>query len=101
MVVPKFFWKAVCDPDPAVKQSIVFIAENNIDVTSATKVTSGTCTGQPMTQRNGVVYCYSVSAAQGKYFRNWWHGFTLPDFDPTNCDTGNLGTFLNAHLQFL
>ncbi|XP_028390731.1 uncharacterized protein LOC114515638 [Dendronephthya gigantea] len=100
MVVPKFYWKAVCDPDPAVRQSIVFIAENNVDVTSSTKVTTGTCTGQPMTQEKGVVYCYSVSAAQNQYFQNWWHGFTLPDFDPTNCRTGNMGNFLNTLLKF-
>ncbi|XP_028391439.1 uncharacterized protein LOC114516219 [Dendronephthya gigantea] len=99
MVVPAYYWKAVCDPE--IKESIVFIAENNVDVTSEAKVAAGTCAGQAMTKKRGVIYCYSVCAAQVSYFHNWWHGSTIPDFHPVNCGTARMGNFLNTYLNFI
>lgn len=98
MVVPEYYWKAVCDPK--IKQSVIFIAKNNVDDTSTARVSEGTCAGQPMTKTRGVVYCYSVSSAHVLYFHKWWHGFSIPDFHPVNCGTANIGKFLNTFLKF-
>ena len=97
-VVPKYFWKAVCDP--AVKESIFFIAENNVEVRSTTTVTSASCFGMKMTEERGVIQCESISEAAGRCIRNWWHGISVPDFDSVNCGTGAKGTFLQPYLKF-
>ena len=99
-VAPKYFWKAVCDP--VVQQSIFFTAENNVEVTSKTKVTSASCYGATMTEERGVVECESVSQAAsiGRYMWNWWHGLMVPDFDPVKCGTDKMGNFLQPYLTF-
>ena len=81
------------------KKSIVFIAENDVDITSVNLVTKGTCAGKPMTMAKGIVYCYSVNYARSRRFR-WWYGVTVPDFDPANCNTAKRGNFLDVYLEF-
>ena len=97
-VVPKYFWKAVCDP--VVRQSIFFIAENNVEVRSTIKVKSASCFGMTMTKDRGVIECESISEAVGRCVRNWWHGISIPDFDSVNCGTATKGKFLQGHLKF-
>ena len=99
-VAPKYFWKAVCDPDPAVQQSIFFIAENNVNNASKDKVESASCFKMKMTKEKGVVECESISEAAGKCMRSWWHSFVVPDFDPVKCGTARKGNFLQPHLNF-
>ncbi|XP_028391451.1 uncharacterized protein LOC114516229 [Dendronephthya gigantea] len=100
MTVPKYFWKAVCDP--ITRESIVFIAENNVGETRTDTVDKGTCASQPMTRSKGVVYCYSMDEVRGikNRIRNWWHGFSFPDFDPVSCGTNSRGNFLDFYLEF-
>ena len=98
-VAPKYFWKAVCDPDPSVRQSIFFSAKNNVNDTSTDKVSNTTCFGMQMTKRRGVIECESIAKAAGRYIRNWWHRFVVPDFDPVNCGTAKKGDFLQKYLK--
>ena len=69
MVVPKYYWKPVCDLE--VKQSIVSKPNNNVDVTSTTQKVAGTYAGRPVTKKKGVLYSYSVSASHSHYFQKW------------------------------
>ncbi|CAH3167576.1 unnamed protein product, partial [Porites lobata] len=57
VVVPKYFWKAVCDP--VHSQSIFFYARNPTDVTTLNKRVSA-CFGQ-QTETSGVVMCDSIN----------------------------------------
>ena len=101
-VAPRYFWKAVCDPHPTVRQSIFFTAENNVNDASKTKVTSASCFDKTMTKEKGVVECESVAQAAGigRYIWNWWHGLLVPDFDPANCGAATKGKFLKDYLNF-
>ena len=56
-MVPKYFWKAVCDP--VHSQSIFFYARNPTDVTTLNKRVSA-CFGQ-QTETSGVVMCDSIN----------------------------------------
>ena len=96
-VAPKYFWKAVCDP--VAHQSVFFIAENNFGVTSTVKVRSASCYDIEMTKKKGVIECSSISEATRRWFRNWWHGIAVADFDSVNCGTANKGDFLKQYLK--
>ena len=86
--------------DPVVQESIFFIAENNVLVTSKDKVESASCFKMKMTKERGVVECESISEAAGRCIRNWWHNFVVPDFDPVKCGTATKGKFLEPYLKF-
>ena len=90
-VIPKYYWKAVCDP--GAKQSIFFVAENNVGNTSKNKVVSPSCFNKKMTEEKGVLECKSISQAAGQYSQ-------VPDFHPGNCGTNKKGTFLKPYLNF-
>ena len=93
-VVPRYFWKAVCDPHPEVRQSIFFIAENNVNDQSKKVVRSPSCFGKAMRHDKGVIKCKSISEAATGIKAG------VPDFDPVNCGTAEKGKFLKQYLNF-
>ena len=94
IVVPEYFWKAVCDPTR--RESIVFVAENNVGEKSFGTKKIG-CFGQEMTTDRGVVLCYSLDEARAKYPHA--NGFKFPDFNAVNCGTAVLGNFAQGDIK--
>lgn len=87
VLTPKYYWKAVCDP--AVRQSIVFVAENKPgDINNAKAVG---CYGKQQTERFGIVYCYSLQGARAVPD---YKDFKLPPFSDPKCKPDTAGTFL-------
>lgn len=85
----------MCDPNPAVKQSIVFVAENVPGELGAVKNNPG-CNSQQQTAKVGVVYCYSLEGAAQEPAYN---DFKLPPFTDANCNPAVKGTFLDTFLN--
>ena len=104
IVAPKYFWKAICDPDtPAVPgnntsngQSIVFVARNNIGDIDIVHKKKG-CSGHNQTRMNGVILCYSLQQAQDIFAAE---DFKLPPFSAT-CNPTVRGSFMDALLNTL
>jgi len=97
VVVPKYFWKVVCDPDKKGQQSVVFVAENPVGSTSAKKITvaKDKCNELQQTESRGVLKCYSLDDAL-KTFKD----FMLPPLDSKNAATSVAGAFLSNLLKF-
>lgn len=91
VLIPKWYWKAVCDP--IAKESIIFVAQNNVGDMKTTKVNG--CNGNKQTSDQGVVFCYSldVVSKMAEY-----SDFKLPPFDKTNCKPSQKGTFMDGYL---
>ena len=90
VTVPKYFWKAVC----ADNQSIVFVAENNVGVSSYTTVQIGTCFDKKMTTIKGIIQCDSLSKMRGQF-----KDFKFPNFGKI-CSIDKKGDFLKSYLNF-
>ena len=112
-MIPKYFWKAVCDPEKG--KSIVFVAENNPGNTDESRDETG-CEltynppGKPKTQKTthripqirmkGVIKCSSLESAKIAH-----PDFSLPPFSDVKCKQKEKGGFLdqllaNQLLQF-
>ena len=97
VVVPKYFWKAICDP--ISWSSVVFFAENpdgnKIESIDTKKIkgcdvgSSGHITFQ--TVKKGVLFCNSVD--------NLRSSFNLPPFSQ-NCKPYERRTFLDEYLEW-
>ena len=96
VVTPKYYWKAVCDPDVNVRQSIVFVAENRPGEISNNGGEG--CAGRQQTERRGIVHCHSLVEAAGK---PEYADFKLPPFSDANCQPNVRGTFLDEYLHKL
>ena len=97
VVVPKYFWKAICDP--MNNRSVVFLAENPTGVEGSTKKDGCDVNGRNgrlQTASYGVIYCYSLNALQqDKHFSKL---FNLPSF-ADSCGPGVRGRFLDDFLN--
>ena len=93
---PKYYWKAVCNPHVAVKQSIVFVAENRPGDISNNGGQG--CAGRQQTESRGIVHCHSLAEAAGK---PEYADFKLPPFSDANCQPNVRGTFLDEYLHNL
>ena len=96
VVTPKYFWKAVCDPDAKVRQSIVLVAENSPGEISTNKVQG--CAApkvKPQTLKLGIIQCYSMEEAAEK---PEYADFKLPPFSDAKCQPSMRGTFLDNKL---
>jgi hypothetical protein len=93
VVVPKWYWKAVCDP--IAKESIVFVAQNNVGDKS--KVKENKC-GIDQTSERGVILCYSYEDARKEAD---YLDFKLPPFHKTNCQPSIKGANFMAELSVL
>jgi hypothetical protein len=97
VVVPRYFWKAICDP--LSQRSVVFLAENPTEVEDNTRkngcdVNSGLSRFQ--TPSYGIINCYSLKALQqDKHFSQQ---FNLPSFSDS-CKPGVRGKFLDEFLN--
>ena len=93
VIVPKYFWKAVCDP--VKKSSVVFVAQNPTGAES-TQTKSG-CIGIQQTPGKGIINCYSLNGLNG---RKEVQFFKLPPF-ANICEPSKRGTFLDQYLNIL
>ena len=95
VTVPKYFWKAVCDP--SVQSSLIFVAENPTG--PRVDEIKGGCNGYEMIRGSGIIHCYSLSAFKDRkeFQRN---DFKLPSFGDT-CQPSKKGTFLDDYLKGL
>lgn len=99
IVVPKYFWKAICDP--GIRSSVVFVAENpnGMDEDSEDSDKTGGCdvakkgVPHPQTVMKGVLLCYSLADVKSTPSLQ----FNLPSFTQ-NCNTSQRGTFLDVYL---
>ena len=82
----------MCNPDPKVRQSIVFVAENKPGEVCDAKVQG--CNGIQQTKFRGIINCYSLQEAAQVHA-----DFKLPPFSDANCNPNNKGTFLDAFLK--
>ena len=99
--VPRYYWKAVCDPQ--AQQSIVFVAENTPGITDPTAVNGcpltykkqgQTYNNKPQQRNMGVIQCSSVDDAKLAHPL-----FKLPTFNPAVCGPQNVrGNFLDQYL---
>lgn len=99
VLTPKYFWKAVCDPDPAVKQSIVFIAENSVGVVETKDPLVDKdlgCIGIKQTKMRGIVQCESLKEVK---LISDYADFKLPPFSEKNCNPNKEGDFLDGYLK--
>jgi len=103
VLTPKYYWKAVCDPqapssspDTTGGQSIVFVAENKPGDISTMKV-KGSCAAITKLQKEkfGVIGCYSLVDAK-KLFPDI--SANLPPFG-TSCNPDIRGNFMNGFLN--
>jgi len=78
-VAPEWYWKAVCDPFH--KQSIFFLARNNIGDASTEKFKG--CFDKPQTSKRGIITCLSMGEAKALRMEH----FQLPKFDSEFCIT--------------
>ena len=94
VLVPKYYWKAVCDP--AEKQSIVFVAVNPEGEGSKQKKSG--CNDIQQTPDNGIINCYSLDSLKKREESQF---FKLPPFADDTCTPSNKGTFLDPYLKDL
>ena len=71
---PKYFWKAVCDPTK--KESVLFYAENPVDIVGRKRRRG--CNGTPQIISHGVIECDSIDNTVKR-------SFVVPNFNKTNC----------------
>ena len=89
--------------DPALKQSMVFVAENTVGVVfDPANPSPGDkavgCNGKEQTKMRGIIYCYRLEvAAQVPDYAD----FKLPPFSDANCNPNQKGTFLDTFLNKL
>ena len=95
-MAPKYYWKAVCDPD--VRKSIVLVAENSPGEISTDKVQGCAAAGRQQTKRLGIVHCFSLAEAAKK---TEYADFKLPPFSDAQCQPNVRGTFLDKYLKNL
>jgi hypothetical protein len=99
--VPKYFWKAVCDP--VLQSSVVFVAKNPTGAEN--KKHKKGC--NPGTKENprlqtpnlGVIYCYNLDKLKSKIFSKE-SDFKLPPFSE-ECMPSARGSFLDQYLNGL
>ena len=98
VLVPRYFWKAICDP--AIGKSVVFVAQNPKGTEDNQPVGGCSLDGvNPKLQspRLGVLYCYSLNDLKAKKFAE---EFKLPPFSNT-CTPSERGKFLDQYLNGL
>ncbi|KAK3713734.1 hypothetical protein QZH41_008860 [Actinostola sp. cb2023] len=92
--VPRYFWKAVCDP--VAKASVLFLGENSVGVTNDNDKVQG-CNGRVQLKKRGVIYCYSLEGAVRHHKTLDWK---LPPFHQ-NCKPSEKGYFMDLFLNDL
>lgn len=99
VLTPKYHWKAVCDPDANVRQSIVLVAENSPGEIRKDKVQGCAAPNvKPQTLKLGIIQCYSMEeAARNPEYAD----FKLPPFSDGRCQPSIRGTFLDKYLKGL
>ena len=99
VLVPKYFWKAVCDPE--IGKSVVFVAANPTGMENNTLVGGCNLNGvyPPILQstRLGILYCYSLNKLKSM---NISSEFILPSFAAT-CKPEKRGEFLDQYVNRL
>ena len=83
VLAPAWYWKAVCDPFN--KQSIFFLARNNIGGAVTDRQEIG-CFDRRQTSKWGVITCQSIDSARNLRMEH----FQLPIFDK-NCKPSVVG----------
>ena len=97
VVVPKYYWKAVCDPRRS--QSIFFYARNPTDATTQNKKVTA-CFGQ-QTETSGVVKCDSINRGSEAIEREV-PGAHIPKFTLNRaCAPDRLGNIFQAFIERL
>ena len=91
VLAPAWYWKAVCDPFN--KQSVFFLARNNIGDADAVTQQNG-CFDKRQTSKLGVITCQSIDSARALQMQH----FNLPIFDK-NCNPSVLGEGFRAVIQ--
>ena len=96
-MVPKYYWKAVCDP--RISQSIFFYARNPTDATTQNKRVSA-CFGQ-QTETSGVVMCDSINSGSAA-IESEVPGANIPNFSLNKaCAPDRLGDVFKSFVQEL
>lgn len=100
VLVHKYFWKAVCDPE--LQSSVVFVAENPTG--DGNNQPQGGCnlvteeTARLQTPNKGVIYCYSLVNLRWRSKKIYKKSdFKLPPF-ANACTPSVRGTFLDEYL---
>ena len=106
VLVPEYFWKAVCDP--VIHQSVVFVAKNPTGAeknqsqkgcnlrTNAKAKAKAKPKPKLQTPNLGVIYCFSLDTLKShNFFKK--SGFKLPPF-ANACKPSGRGTFLDKYL---
>lgn len=88
VLAPAWYWKAVCDPFN--RQSIFFLARNNIGDADTATQESG-CFDRRQTSKWGVITCQSIDSARKLSMKH----FQLPIFD-NNCNPSVVGEKFKA-----
>ena len=91
VLAPAWYWKAVCDPFN--KQSIFFLARNNIGDADAVTQQNG-CFAKRQTSKFGIVTCQSIDSARALQMQH----FQLPIFD-ANCNPSEVGGRFKAVIE--
>ena len=91
VLAPAWYWKAVCDPFN--KQSIFFLARNNIGDAVTNRKEMG-CFDREQTSKRGVITCQSIDSARKLPMTH----FQLPIFDK-NCKPSVVGERFKAVIE--
>ena len=92
VLVPKYFWKVVCDP--MGRSSIAFYAVNPDGWDGVARRESG-CLGYQVSLDCGLVYCVSLESLKKKKVSKDWN---LPSLADT-CNPSTRGDFLDQYLR--
>lgn len=102
VLIPKYYWKIVCDPQRAgaAGASVAFVSENptGADPQDGCNLVINNVQQQlkAQTPSKGIINCYSLEDFQKK----WSNTFNFPLFSP-NCNPSVRGTFLDKFLSKL